>query len=37
VSVKAGERYMLEIKVSEETATTAVLRLSEASYRDLYR
>lgn len=37
VPVKAGERYMLEIRVSGETATTAVLKLSEASYRELYR
>lgn len=36
VPVKAGERYLLDVRISGDTATTAVLRLTEASYRELY-
>ena len=34
--VKPGERYLLEITVTDDKVTTAVLKLTEASYRELY-
>lgn len=33
---KAGERYLLEITVTDDKVTTAVLKLTEASYQELY-
>lgn len=33
---KAGERYLLEITVTNDNVTTAVLKLTEASYQELY-